>query len=99
LHLSLIDKNPVETTNTQKTKEATQMFSMFSLGILELLIILGFFGAMAVGAILLVASAVRHSGRSQPGNPNLQPCPDCGRLISIRATTCPHCGGPAKGLG
>ena len=28
--------------------------------------------------------------------PNLQPCVDCGELISPRAIACPHCGGPTE---
>ncbi len=72
---------------------------MFPLGILELLIVLGLFGAIAVGVILVIATAVRRTGGSSSGNPNLQPCPDCGRSVSIRATMCPHCGGPVKGSG
>ena len=27
-------------------------------------------------------------------NPNLQPCPDCGREVSKRAASCPNCGCP-----
>jgi hypothetical protein len=70
---------------------------MFVPGILEILIILGILGAIAVGVVLLVAAVVRRPGGGEPGNPNLRPCPDCGRLISVRATMCPHCGAPVKG--
>jgi hypothetical protein len=30
-------------------------------------------------------------------NPNLQECPDCGKMVSKKATQCPHCGRPLKG--
>lgn len=34
---------------------------------------------------------------SQSGLPmNLQPCPDCRRMVSRRAVTCPHCGYPFR---
>ncbi len=29
-------------------------------------------------------------------NPNLKPCPDCGRFVSLRAANCPHCGSPIQ---
>ena len=52
-------------------------------------------GAIVVGLVLLFATR-RPSGLSV-NNPNLRPCPDCGRPISIRAAACPQCGGPVKG--
>jgi hypothetical protein len=33
-------------------------------------------------------------GASTPANPNLRPCPDCGRTVSKRAQQCPDCGAP-----
>ena len=27
-------------------------------------------------------------------NPNMQVCPDCGQIISVRAAACPKCGAP-----
>jgi hypothetical protein len=33
----------------------------------------------------------------QPAPGTLVACPDCGREISRRATTCPHCGAPRDG--
>jgi hypothetical protein len=34
---------------------------------------------------------------AQPGsNPNLTPCPDCGRMLSKLAPSCPQCGRPTK---
>ena len=70
------------------------MAAMFMPGILELLIIFGVAVGMIGLVVAVVVVATRRSGASQANNPNLAPCPDCGRLISIRATTCPHCGGP-----
>ena len=29
--------------------------------------------------------------------PNLTPCPDCGRMVSRLAKTCPQCGRPFQG--
>lgn len=62
-------------------------------GILVLVAILGLAIAGIVVVFLLVS---RNSNPSHADNPNLAPCPDCGRAISIRATTCPHCGGPVQ---
>lgn len=67
-----------------------------AVGILELIIILGILGAGVVGVVLVVALCTRRSGISGADNPNLRPCPDCGQYISIRANTCPQCGGPVK---
>ena len=71
---------------------------MFSLGILEILIILALVGVPAVIVILLIAAAGRRSGTSGSDNPNLRPCPDCGRAVSVRASVRPQCGGPLKGV-
>ncbi len=62
-----------------------------------LLIVL--FGVVAIGALFIVVLSVANGSRgSQKDNPNLRPCPDCGRYISVRANACPQCGGPAKSL-
>jgi hypothetical protein len=71
--------------------------AMFMPGPLELLIIFGVVGAGILSVIFVVVVGVRSRGTSQSRNPNLRPCPDCGRYISIRATTCPQCGGTMKG--
>jgi hypothetical protein len=65
-------------------------------GIFELLII-GCVLAIPVAVVLIVLLSQRRTFTHDPHNPNLRPCPDCGRQISIRANTCPHCGGPVKG--
>ncbi|MFV1968363.1 MAG: hypothetical protein ACC628_23300 [Pirellulaceae bacterium] len=49
---------------------------------------------IAVLVTLLVAN--RRNRNAQTENPNLQPCPDCDRYISVRAASCPHCGAPNK---
>lgn len=65
-------------------------------GILELTIV-GVLVVGVVGVVLVVVLGTRRSGAAQSGNPNLRPCPDCGRYISVRASTCPQCGGLMKG--
>jgi hypothetical protein len=70
------------------------MAAVFMPGPFEVIVILGLIGVMAVFLAVMVA-ALRFRSPSR-NNPNLAPCPDCGRLISIRATTCPHCGGPVQ---
>lgn len=63
-------------------------------------------------AALSAPSALRQSAGSLEGLPaglprrlpaarlslNLQACPDCGGLVSVRACDCPHCGGPLREL-
>ena len=61
---------------------------MIGIGVLAVI-----FGLIAVGA-----AAVRNPRSLQRDNPNLAPCRDCGQYISTRAATCPHCGGPNKGV-
>ena len=66
-------------------------------GPLELIIVLGILGAVVTAvavAVVLAVSSRRGTARPPADAPNLAPCPDCGRAISMRATTCPHCGGP-----
>ena len=71
--------------------------AMMGIGMLELIIILAVLGAIAGGVALIVFAVARSAGSQQPRGPNLQPCPDCGRPVSVRAAKCPHCGGPVKG--
>jgi hypothetical protein len=70
---------------------------MMMFGMMELLIILVILGTLAGVIALVVFMAMRSSGGSQTANPNLRPCPDCGVAVSIRASTCPKCGGPLAG--
>jgi hypothetical protein len=69
---------------------------IMAIGILELLIVLVLLGGLVGAAVFVVVVFSQRSGSSQANNPNLQPCPDCGRLISVRAATCPGCGSPIK---
>jgi hypothetical protein len=61
------------------------------------IVLLLILGAIVAGAVIAVVFAViRQSGARPSDNPNLAPCPDCGRYISVRAATCPLCGAPVK---
>ena len=62
---------------------------------LGLLFIVAFL-AFIVVIVAVSVSVTRQSGGSQKDNPSLRPCPDCGHYISVRANTCPQCGGPVK---
>jgi hypothetical protein len=69
-----------------------------------MLAFLGFPGPvelMIIGVMLLVPVAIvvalTRSRKPLGNNPNLRPCPDCGRFVSLRATTCPQCGCPLQG--
>ncbi len=48
--------------------------------------------AIAVVAIVVFSRSRKRSA----DNPNLKPCPDCGRFVSLRAATCPQCGCPLQ---
>lgn len=65
---------------------------MFGLSPIELMIV-GLLcpGVVAAGVVVALRSAIRNPA---PPNPNLAPCPDCGRLVSRQATNCPQCGRP-----
>jgi hypothetical protein len=64
----------------------------------------GLFELLIIAAILLVIVGVivavvviplvvsKKGGSGVAGNPNLFPCPDCGRFVSRQAPNCPHCG-------
>ena len=64
-------------------------------GPMEVIIVLAIV-AIVVTVVVVVIASTRRSDSASRNNPNLAPCPDCGRLISIRATSCPHCGGPVQ---
>jgi hypothetical protein len=68
------------------------MIAMFLPGPTELLII-----AVVVGVVIAVLTSNQGSQTADSRNPKLRPCPDCGRYVSKRALSCPHCGGPVKG--
>ena len=68
------------------------------LGIMELVIILAVLGLLVTIPVAIVVVIVA-KGSSQRDHPNLHPCPDCGRVISVRAVTCPGCGAPVEPTG
>jgi hypothetical protein len=72
---------------------------MVGIGWIELLIVLGILGLLAgvVVVVVLVLATSKHPGGS--ANPNLFPCPDCGRYVSRLAASCPNCGRPLASKG
>jgi hypothetical protein len=68
-------------------------FSVIGLILVILLCLLAVGGVVAAIA-LVVYFLSRKSTTNRSDNPNLRPCPDCEQFVSVRATTCPHCGGP-----
>ena len=64
-------------------------------GFLELLILAFVLGVPVVGLVVLlvILSVKKNQG---PATGNLTSCADCGRAVSMRAETCPHCGAPLK---
>ena len=42
------------------------------------------------------AAAIAVPTKLSPQNPNLIECADCGKAISKRAASCPHCGSPVE---
>ncbi len=66
---------------------------MIAWGVILLIVLcLGLFGAAALVALLLFLS--RKARVDRAANPNLTPCPDCGRYVSRVAPNCPQCGRP-----
>jgi ABC-type glycerol-3-phosphate transport system permease component len=64
------------------------------MSILILLIVVVVLILVPIGIVLVVTSVRRKDDLTL--NPNLAPCPDCQKLISIHAPMCPHCGRPMK---
>jgi hypothetical protein len=57
-------------------------------------------GVLAAIVVLVVVLSMLRKGRGGAAiNPNLYPCPDCGRLVSRQAPDCPQCGRPLTGEG
>ena len=73
------------------------MLAFFMPGILELMVIACVLGIPLL-VVAIVLSTQRRTGTDQSKNPNLRPCPDCGHDVSVRANTCPQCGGLVKGV-
>jgi hypothetical protein len=67
---------------------------MGTFGIVHWLIIAAILMVMIGGplAVLLIVYLVF---RPKAGE-NLSPCPDCGRMVSRQAATCPKCGKPLQ---
>lgn len=68
---------------------------MFGIGHWEVLI-LGLLCLGTTGAIAAVVIAYIARSQSIGTGPNLMPCPECKRMISRLATTCPQCGHPLR---
>jgi hypothetical protein len=70
---------------------------MGSLGLIHWLI-LGVLCLVPVAVVVAVALIVILSTKSSKhqNRSNLDPCPDCGRMVSRSAVTCPHCGRPLQ---
>ena len=69
--------------------------ALFGINPMELLIVVGVSLVMLGGpviAVVILYFALRK--KPLPPNPNLSPCPDCGRLVSHQAASCPQCGRP-----
>lgn len=63
------------------------------------LVIIAFVGLLFLLFLVGVVFAIVYMtkpGRESPDNPNLTACRDCGRMISVHATACPHCGSPRQ---
>jgi len=69
------------------------MLAFFGMpGILEIIIMLMCLAVFA-GIVILVVVLTTRKGSA---NPNLYPCPACGRTVSLDAESCPHCGHPLQ---
>jgi len=69
------------------------MLAFFGMpGFLELIIVLMCFAVFAGIVILVVVLTTQKVTK----NPDLYPCPDCGRPVSVHAESCPQCGCPLK---
>jgi len=71
---------------------------MGSIGSPEL-VVMGVIFAMLVAVPLLVVLVILKVVRKTAAAPGLVPCRACGRAVSARAGTCPHCGEPRVALG
>lgn len=65
---------------------------VFMPGIIELVIMLMCL-VVFIGIVLLVVVLTTQKANR---NPDLYPCPDCGRPVSVNAESCPQCGYPLK---
>ena len=67
-------------------------------GIQEIVVIAILFLLLATPLIVvgIVLYIVKLKSQDKAAQSNLYPCPDCGKLISRLAESCPHCGRPAR---
>lgn len=70
--------------------------ALFGINPMEMLIVVGVSLVMLGGPPVIAAVILYYALRKKPlpPNPNLSPCPDCGRLVSHQAASCPQCGRP-----
>jgi uncharacterized membrane protein len=73
-----------------------QTVSVSGLLILVVLVVAGLAVVGGVIALVVLAASKRQDGSA---NPNLFPCPDCGRHVSRLAASCPNCGRPLASKG
>ncbi|MBI3468158.1 MAG: hypothetical protein HY000_34570 [Planctomycetes bacterium] len=66
------------------------MFAVFGIGPMELIIL----SAVAVAIVAFLLG--RGKSQVESDNPKLTPCPDCRRMVSRLAPTCPGCGRPLQ---
>jgi predicted RNA-binding Zn-ribbon protein involved in translation (DUF1610 family) len=70
------------------------------MSVVALLVIVGLVGLVVVSGVIAVVVVLTTSKRqSGTANPNLFPCPDCGRQVSRLAKSCPNCGRPLASEG
>ena len=71
------------------------MLAFWTPGSLEIIIV-GIVGLVLSALVVALVVVLNPSRKASGSNPNLKPCPDCGRFVSLRATTCPQCGCPLQ---
>lgn len=71
------------------------MLAFAAPGLMELIII-GVVLVIPVAVAVALVVALKLNRKASGSNPNLKACPDCGRFVSLRATTCPQCGCPLQ---
>lgn len=73
---------------------------MIGIGLWELVVILGLLALLVGGVVVVIVVVLTTSKRPvDSANPNLFPCPDCGRHVSRLAASCPNCGRPLTSKG
>jgi hypothetical protein len=83
------------TRERQARQQGITRVNISFIGILVLLVAAVVLVLIPIGIVLVVSSVSRRKD-DLAINPNLAPCPDCQKLISIHAPMCPHCGRPMK---